>query len=263
MSPSEAKTGLERSRGDSYDRFIGRYSMPLAVALADAAGVASGMRAIDVGCGPGALTTALAARLGPGSVGAVDPSEAFTEACAQRNAGVDVRLGPAESLPFPDGSFDAALMQLVLNFVDSPRASVAEARRVLRPGGIIAACVWDDDGGVRMLRLFWEAAAAVDPSASTENKVMRFGHDGEIGDLFREAGLTDVKTGSLKVRTTYANFDDLWDPFVEWAGPVGQFCRSLAPDRLTAIREELRMRVDAPTGSFTLPACAWYATGRV
>jgi len=263
MSPAEGQGGLRDSGSDSYDRFIGRYSKPLAVALVDAAGIERDMRALDVGCGPGALTVELARRLGPGSVGAVDPSDTFVEACAQRNPGVDVRVGPAEALPFSPGSFDAALMQLVLNFVDDPYASVAEVRRVVRPGGTVAACVWDDDGGVRMLRLFWEAAVAVDPCAAGENKVMRFGHDGEIGDLFREAGLSDVATGSLEVQAAYVDFDDLWNPFVEWAGPVGQFCRSLDPERLAAIREQLRMRVGAPAGSFTLPARAWYATGRV
>jgi SAM-dependent methyltransferase len=238
-------------------------STPLAVAFADAAGIGPDMRVLDVGCGPGALTAELARRLGPGSVSAVDPSDTFVEACAQRDPGVDVRVGPAEALPFSLGSFDAALMQLVLNFVDDPSASVAEVRRVVRPGGTVAACVWDDDGGVRMLRLFWDAAVAVDPSLARENKVMRFGHDGEIGDLFEEAGLTEVATGSLEVQAAYVDFDDLWNPFVEWAGPVGQFCRSLDPDRLAAIREQLRIRVSAPAGSFTLPGRAWYATGRV
>jgi ubiquinone/menaquinone biosynthesis C-methylase UbiE len=263
MSPTELESGSPDSGSDSYDRFIGRYSGPLAVALADAAGIEPEMRVLDVGCGPGALTVELVRRLGPGNVSAVDPSDAFVAACARRNPGVDVRVGPAEALPFSPGSFDAALMQLVLNFVDDPDASVAEARRVARRGGTVAACVWDDDGGVRMLRLFWEAVAAVDPSAAGENKVMRFGHDGEIGDLFREAGLAQVATGSLEVRAAYADFDDLWDPFVHWPGPVGQFCRSLDADRQVAIREQLRMRVGAPAGSFTLPARAWYATGRV
>lgn len=263
MSSAERDGALRRSGRDSYDRFIGRYSIPLAVALADAAGIEPDMRVLDVGCGPGALTLELARRLGPESVSAVDPSDSFVEACARRNPGVDVRVGPAEELPFSPGSFDAALMQLVLNFVDDPDASAAQLRRVVRPGGTVAACVWDDDGGVRMLRLFWEAAVAVDPTVAGENKVMRFGHDGEIGDLFREAGLTEVATGLLEVQAAYVDFEDLWDPFVEWAGPVGQFCRSLDPDRLGAIREQLRTRVGAPAGSFTLPARAWYATGRV
>lgn len=262
MPPAEGAPRLLDS-DESYDRFIGRYSKPLASALADAAGIEHGMRVIDVGCGPGALTEELASRLGPENVCAVDPSEAFVEACAQRARGVDVRVGPAEALPFPRGSFDAGLMQLVLNFVDDPASSMAELRRVVRPGGTAAACVWDDDGGMRMLRLFWDATRAVDDSASTQNKAMRFGRDGEIGELFREVGLSDVATGSLEVEATYADFDDLWDPFLQWTGPVGQFCRSLDPERLAAIREELRGRLDSPAGRFTLPARAWFATGRI
>ena len=114
-----------------------------------------------------------------------------------------------------------------------------------------------------MLRLFLDATRAVDASASDQNKAMRFGRDGEIGELFREVGLTHVATGSLEVEAAYADFDDLWDPFLEWTGPVGQFCRSLDPDRLAAIREELMRRLGSPSGPFTLPARAWYATGRV
>lgn len=93
--------------------------------------------------------------------------------------------------------------------------------------------------------------------------MMQFGHDGEIGELFRNAGLSAVKTGSLEVQAAYADFEDVWAPFVEWGGPVGRFCRSLPPGRLAAIREQLRELVGSPAGAFTLPARAWYATGRV
>lgn len=262
MSPAEDAHGALQS-GESYDRFIGRYSVPLAAELADAGGIAPDLRALDVGCGPGALTAEMARRLGPGNVGAVDPSQTFVEACMRRNPDVDVRRGQAEALPFPQGSFDAALMQLVLNFVDDPIASMTELCRVVRPGGAVAACVWDDDGGMRMLRLFWDAARAVDSSAAGHNTSMRFGRDGEIGDLFRQAGFTGVVTGALEVEAAYADLDDLWNPFFEWTGPVGQFCRSLDPERRAAIRGELWVRVGSPEGPFTLPARAWYAIGRV
>src|SRR5437868_980480 len=128
---------------EAYDRFMGRYSVPLASTFADFAGVAEGQRVLDVGCGPGALTRELVRRVGAGAVAAVDPSEPFVEECARRNPGVDVRLAKAEQLPFSDGVFDAALAQLVLHFVSDPAAAANELRRVLRPGGRAAACVWD------------------------------------------------------------------------------------------------------------------------
>src|SRR2546430_1552171 len=121
--------------GESYDRFMGRYSAPLAVAFADGAGIEPRQTALDVGCGPGALTAELVRRVGPESVAAIDPSEPFVEACRRRYPEVDVRLGQAEKLPYPDGRFDAALAQLVLHFVSDPDAAACEMRRVVREGG--------------------------------------------------------------------------------------------------------------------------------
>ena len=144
--------------GDAYDRFMGRYSRELAPRLVAFAGIAEGMRALDVGCGSGLLTSALADRLGAANVAAADPSESLLAACAARVPGADVRWAPAEELPWPDGSFDAVLSQLVLNFVADADAAVAEMRRVASPGAILASCTWDYAGGMRMLHTFWEAA---------------------------------------------------------------------------------------------------------
>lgn len=248
--------------GGAYDSFMGRYSRPLAALFADAAGVAEGQRVVDVGCGPGALTEELARRAGASAVAAVDPSEPFVEECARRNPGVDVRQGVAESLPFPDASFDAALAQLVLHFVSDPAAAAGEMRRVLRPGGTAAACVWDFERGMQMLRLFWDAALAVDPSAPDEASTLRFGRDGEIAALFAEAGLSDVAQGELNVKASYEGFDDFWGGFLAGSGPAGAYCVSLEPERQEALREELRRRAGDPQGPFDLTARAWYAVGR-
>ena len=248
---------------EAYDRFMGRYSAPLAAELADAAGIEAGMEALDVGCGPGALTAELARRLGAGSVWSIDPSEPFVEACRRRNPGVDVQLGRAEELPYPGERFDAALAQLVLHFVSDPEATAGEMRRVARPGGVVAACVWDFDDGMTMLRLFWEAARAVDPSAPTEGETRRFGRDGEIGELFAGAGLRDVAGGVLAVEADYADFDDFWAPFLAGAGPAGSYCAALDSERQALVREELRSRLGLPEGPFSLPGRAWYAAGRV
>jgi SAM-dependent methyltransferase len=251
-----------RVSGSAYDRLVGRYSPALAAAMADAARIRPGKRALDVGCGPGALTAELASRLGAEHVSAVDPSAPFLEECRSRNPGVDVREGRAETLPFEDASFDAVLAQLVLHFVGDPAAAAAEMRRVLRPGGIAAACVWDFGEGMRVLRAFWDAALAIDPTAPDERSTMRFGRDGEIAWLFVESGLRDVTSGALHVAADYDDFDDLWAGFASGVGPSGAFCTALDEERRERLREDLRARLGDPTGPFALEAVAWYATGR-
>jgi SAM-dependent methyltransferase len=242
---------------------MGRYSVPLAELFADAAGVASGQRVLDVGCGPGALTQVLVDRLGAGSVAACDPSSPFVAECGARLPGVDVRLGRAEQLPFDDGAFDAALAQLVLHFVSDPRAGIGEMRRTVRSGGAIGACVWDFADGMEMLRHFWNAAVAVDPDAPTEARTLRFGRPGEIVELFEAAGLVDIAESQLTVSSTYRDFDELWSSLLEGIGPAGAFVLSLPHDRREQLRQYLYERVGNPDGPFTLGAVARCAIGRV
>jgi SAM-dependent methyltransferase len=249
--------------GDVYDRFMGRYSTQLAVPFADSAGIEPGQTVLDVGCGPGALTAELARRVGAEHVSAVDPAPQFVEAVHGRLPGVDVQLGRAEELPYPDGGFDAALAQLVLHFVGDADATAREMRRVVRPGGVVAACVWDFGGGMRMLRLFWDAALALDPDAPDEERTRPFGHDGEIAGLFERAGLEDVESGSLEVEASYEDFDDFWTPFLSTTGPAGVYAAALDDVHRARLRDELRTRVGSPKGPFTLKASAWYAKGRV
>lgn len=254
--------GTFQVSGEAYDRFVGRYSSSLAVALADRAAVEAGTVVLDIGCGPGALTAELVRRCGGSAVAAIDPSEPFVAECRRRNPGVDVRLGSAEALPFDDQSFDAALAQLVLHFVSDPPSAAGEMRRVLRPGGVAAACVWDFRDGMRLLREFWDSALALDPEAPDEASTLRFGRDGEIAELFAAAGFRDVTSGAITVEAGYDGFDDLWAGFAGGAGPAGAFCVSLAPALQDRLRDELRRRLGDPPGPFTLPARAWYATGR-
>lgn len=248
--------------GEAYDRLMGRYSRLLAPAFADAAGVARGQRALDVGCGPGALTAELAHRLGSHHVCAIDPSATFVQACSKRNPGVRVLKGEAGRIPFPDADFDAALAQLVMHFVADAPAAAREMRRVVRPGGVVAACVWDFAGGMRLIRTFWEAARELDPDRALGPEDRAFGRDGELGQLFEGAGLTQVRTGALDVQASYSGFDDLWAGFLGGVGPVGVFCASLDGDGLERLREEIRTRLGSPAGAFELPARAWYAVGR-
>lgn len=251
-----------RVDGPAYDRFMGRYSRPLARAFADFAGVAAGLDVLDVGCGTGALTGELVARVGPGGVRAVDPSEPFVTACSDRHPGVEVRLGRAEAIPFADGSVDRVLAQLVLHFVSDPSEVAREFVRVLRPHGVAAACVWDFARGMQMLRMFWDAALAVRPDAPDEARTRRFGGPGEIAALFDAAGFVEIEEAELAVESRYEDFDELWDGFLAGVGPAGAFCVSLGDDDRVAVRDELFSRLGEPTGSFALGAVVRAARGR-
>ena len=211
---------------DSYDRFMGRYSAPLAPLVADYGGVRQGQRALDVGCGPGALTGELVARLGAEAVAAVDPSEPFVDAARERHPGVDVRRAAAEELPFPDAEFDVALAQLVVHFMADPIGSLREMARVTRPGGSVVACVWDHAGRRGPLSLFWTAARELDPGAQDESELAG-AREGHLAELFKAAGLHDVDDTELAVRVEYASFDDWWEPFTLGVGPAGAYAAGL------------------------------------
>jgi SAM-dependent methyltransferase len=245
--------------GDAYDNFMGRYSRELAPAFADFGGIRTGLTVLDVGCGSGILTEELARRLGPAAVAAVDPSP-LVEACAARVPEADVRRGAAEALPWPDASFDAALAQLVIHFLEEPATGIAEMRRVVRGGGVVAACSWDFLE-MQLLRTFWESARAVDPEAPGET--FPFGTLDALAELGRGAGLRDVETGSLEVSTRYVDFDELWGTFLLGVGPAGEYCAALALQTREKVRDEYRRRLDDPSGSFTLTARAWAFRGQV
>ena len=243
---------------EAYDRFMGRYSVRLSAPFADLAGVAAGQDVIDVGCGPGALTAELVARVGASSVAAVDPSEPFVEAARQRNPGVDVRRAPAEALPFPDDAFDAALAQLVVHFMRDPVAGLAEMRRVTRLGGVVAACVWDHGGGAGPHSTFWDMARELDPGVHDQSGLAgaRAGH---LTELFRAAGLREVEESALTSRVEHATFEAWWEPFTGGVGPAGAYTASLDPERRAELRARCRSRLGE--GPFTVTATAWAARG--
>jgi SAM-dependent methyltransferase len=242
---------------------MGRYSWPLAHEFARAAGVAAGERVVDVGCGTGALTSVLSELVGPGHVAAADPSEPFVDRCRANVPGADVRVGPAEALPFADGSFDRALAQLVFHFVGDPAAAAREMMRVTRHGGTVAACVWDFTGGMTMLRAYWDSARELDSNAPDE--IERFGgRPGQLAALWHEVGLRDVTDSLLAVSSRYDDFDELWQSFLGGAaGPVGAHIASLDEAGREALRRALRLRLGSPGGPFELTARAWCAVGVV
>ena len=248
---------------EHYDRFMGRYVPQLAAALADATGVVAGMRALDVGCGPGGLTHELAARLGEDRVAAIDPTPQFAAANRERHPGADVREAAAEDLPFEDESFDVTLSSLVIAFMRDADAGTREMARVTKPGGVVAHCMWDiPGGGMTMLSTFWRAVRTVDPSSAGEQA--RVGvREGEIAAVLERAGLEDVQAGSLTTSAHYDSFDDFWTPFTFAVGPSGQHLATLTAEQQDAIRDECRRLLGDPNGAFELAARAWYARGAV
>jgi ubiquinone/menaquinone biosynthesis C-methylase UbiE len=245
---------------DAYDRFMGRYSVRLAPSFADYAGVGPGQSVLDVGSGPGALTTELVQRLGSTAVAAVDPSEQFVSAARERHPGVDVQRAAAEELPFDDDQFDAALAQLVVHFMGDPVRGLAEMARVTRPGGVVAACVWDHAGGKSPLAPFWDAVHELDSDAMDESQ-MAGGREGHLAALLTEIGLGDVEQTALPVTVEHAAFEEWWEPFTMGVGPAGTYVTSLDPER----REELRVRCKKRLGPgpIAIESRAWTARGHV
>src|SRR5437763_15343989 len=239
---------------------MGRYSVPLAPQLANLAMITVGQRVLDVGCGPGALTAELVRRLGPDAVSAVDPSEPFVAAAAERQPGVSVQRAAAEQLPFEDQAFDAALAQLVVHFMADPVRGLREMARVTRKEGVVAACVWDHAGGQGPLGVFWQAARELDHDVHDESQLAG-AREGHLAQLFREAGLHEVEEGVLSVDVEHPSFEEWWEPFTLGVGPAGSYAAGLDRQRQAELRELCRARL--PAAPFVLTARAWAARGLV
>jgi SAM-dependent methyltransferase len=244
---------------DAYEAFMGRYSRGLSAPFADFAGVVAGQRSLDVGCGPGILTEELVARLGAEAVAAVDPSSSFVEAARVQLPGVTVAEASAEALPFPDGAFDATLAQLVVHFMPDPVAGLREMGRVTRPGGVVAASVWDHAGGKGPLGVFWRAANEVGGDVVDESG-MPGTREGHLAELFEGAGMGNIATTVLTVSREHPSFDDWWEPYTLGVGPAGAFVASLDDGSRAELRE--RCRALLPEAPFTVTARAWTVRGR-
>lgn len=243
---------------DAYDRFMGRYSVRLSPQLADYAGVRPGQKVVDVGCGPGALTKELADRVGAANVSAIDPSESFVAAVRERFPAVDVRVGSAEQLPFPDKTYDAALAQLVVHFMSDPVAGLREMARVTREGGRVAACVWDHAGDRGPLSVFWQAARELDPDVKDESG--RAGaRGGHLTELLKEAGLREVEETALVATAVHPSFEEWWVPFTLGVGPAGAYLSQLDSNRRAELMERCRSLL--PPAPFEVAAYAWTARG--
>lgn len=242
----------------SYQRFMGRFAEPLAEAFVDWVGISPSHDVLDVGCGTGALTERLVQRVGLGKVSAVDPSASLAAAAMDRIAGLRVEQGIAERLPYSEHTFDVALAQLVVHFMTDPVAGIGEMARVTRPGGRVAACVWD--GATGPLGPFWAVAREMEPGVRDEAD--RPGaREGSLTRLFATAGLVDLRSGALNVSVRCASFEQWWEPFTLGVGPAGEFVAGLSP----LAREHLRSRFAGRFGAgpFEVSGVAWTVAGTV
>lgn len=270
-----AVTGRETAPGDSrlwaageaYEPYVGRWSRKVAPEFLARLGVSEGSRWLDVGCGTGCLSGAILAAHAPAAVLGVDPSEGFLAYARHRLADERARFqaGSAEALPVADAAFDAVVSGLVLNFVpDQPRAA-AEMQRAAKPGGTVAAYVWDYASGMGMMRRFWDAAAALDPAdAASRDEALRFPlcRPEPLEALFAAAGLREVQVAAIEIPTVFRDFDDYWTPFLAGGAPAPAYCMALDEARRTALREHLRATLPtSPDGSIHLSARAWTVRG--
>ena len=251
-----------------YERFMGRWSRQLAPLYVSFAGIKNGDRVLDVGTGTGSVAATVEAAMPASQIVGIDPSAGFI-AYAQKNAKsarARFEVGDAQALKFTDASFDHAMASLVMNFIPDHNKAIAEMRRVTRAGGTVSACVWDYNEGMQMLRFFWDEAVALDPAIEPKDeRHMKLSRQGQLGDLWRKAGLINLQESPLVIDQAYASFNDYWESFKTGAGPGGAFVVSLPEDRRQQLETRVRKRLlgDRQDGPFTLKARAWCVRGEV
>jgi SAM-dependent methyltransferase len=251
-----------------YEAYMGRWSRLIVPGYFAFAGVKDGQRVLDVGTGTGALASTLEATMGSSEIVGVDPSAGFIE-YAKKNAKsnrVRFEVGDAQALRYPDASFDHAMALLVMNFIPDHEKAIGEMRRVTRPRGAVSACVWDYGADMQSLRFFWDEVVALDPGAATKDeRHMKLCRDGQLGEAWRKAGLTEVREKPLVIEQAFKSFADYWQPFLQGTGPGGAYVASLDAKRRGQLEARMRRRLlgDRAEGSFTLKARAWCVRGEV
>ncbi len=270
MTAANAPSSTYRATdGAGYERFLGRWTQRLAVPFCNFARLPPDGAVLEVGCGTGSLSLALAA-LHNGPVTGIDIAEPYIAFARSRPGGGRAlfETGDACHLRFAAASFAGCLSQLVLNFIPDAAAAVGEMKRVTRPGGVVAGAIWDFRGGLVYQRIFWDSAAAIDPEAArTRDRI--FSHplaqSAGLLELWRGAGLADTELGSLTIRMDYADFGDYWDPLMAGQGPVGSYVQNLDPALRDRVRSQVRAAYlsGAPDGPRSLTATAWAVRGVV
>lgn len=253
--------------GDSYEPYVGRWSRRVAREFLKWLAVPERKDWLDVGCGTGALTQTIVEQANPNSVIGLDSSPGYIEYAMAHSMSprASFEIGDAHSLPADTASRDVAVAGLVLNFVPQPQRAVAEMARVVRPGCIVAAYVWDFAGRMELMRYFWDAAAALDPAAKELDEGRRFPlcQPKPLAELFCQAGLSEVEVRPTDVATDFRDFDDYWSPFLGGQGPAPGYVMSLSEERRATLRERIRSELPiAKDGSIHLIARAWAARGR-
>jgi ubiquinone/menaquinone biosynthesis C-methylase UbiE len=252
----------------AYQRLMGRWSPRLADELIAFTGIDAGDRVLDVGCGTGSMALALAGRPEPGAIVGIDIAAPYIAYATARST--DPRLtfltGDAVTLDLPVDSFDRSFSLLALNFMSNPAGAIGAMSRVTRPGGVIAAAVWDFAGGLVYQRIFWDTAAALDAEAELA-RGRQFSSPltgpGELAAAFDQVGLHRVQPASLTIRMEYADFGDYWEPIANAQGPVGDYVKQLSRDRLETLAAAVRRAylAGAADGPRSMAATAWAARG--
>jgi SAM-dependent methyltransferase len=265
MSSSTLSDAWER--GDPYEQYVGRWSRQVAPRFIEWLDIPAGRRWVDIGCGTGALCAAILQAAATAGLTGIDPSRGFL-ATAQRQLGgrADLLVGSATAIPLADASADVIVSGLMLNFVAEPGAALAEMARVTGPGGVIAAYVWDYAAGMAMMRHFWDAAVAIDAQAMALDEGRRFPlcRPDALRALFDAAGLQAVEMMAIDIDTSFADFDDYWQPFLGGQGPAPAYAMSLDEAARERLRERVRSGLPiAPGGEIELRARAWAVRGTV
>jgi SAM-dependent methyltransferase len=252
--------------GAAYEPYVGRWSRLVAREFLAWLAVPPGSRWLDVGCGTGALSQTILASASPSSVKGIDASPGYVAfARGQvRDKRVQFEIGDAQAFPEETASYDAVVAGLVLNFVPQPERMVAEMARTARPGGLVAVYVWDYAGQMQLMRQFWDAALALDPTAQVLDEGRRFPicQPNRLLALFRQAGLGAVETRAIDVPTRFRDFDDYWSPFLGGQGPAPSYAMSLSEARRATLRDRIRAGLPvAADGSISLTARAWAVRG--
>ena len=263
MTEAEAKM-FSVSAG--YERFMGRWSRLLAPAYIAFAGVKDSDRVLDVGTGTGALASALEAATTSSEIVGIDPSAGFINYAKKnvKSGRASFEVGDAQALRFADESFDQTMALLVMNFVPDHNKAIVEMRRVTRPQGVVSACVWDYNAGMEMLRFFWDEVVALEPvMAPKDERNMKLSREGQLGELWKKAGLVNVQEKPLVIEQAYTSFDDYWGPFLKGAGPGGAYVVSLSDERRRQLETRMRKRLlgNRDDGAFVLKAQAWCVRG--
>ena len=254
------------ANGNLYERYVGRWSRPVARKFLEWLAVPAGQKWLDVGCGTGALSQTILEFSDPAHIKAIDRSEAFVEfARAQtQDQRVQFEVRDAQALNVELGIFDAIVSGLVLNFIPQPEQALVGMRRVAREGGVVGAYVWDYAEGMQLMRHFWDAAVALDPKVNDIDEVRRFPHarPEPLKQLFQGAGFHQVEVTSIEVPTVFRDFDDYWSPFLGGQGPAPSYLMSLSDERRDTLRERIRAGLPfAADGSISLVARAWAVRG--